>query len=204
MESIYTALMPSRATIPARSAGARFARDHLRGRGLQYAPNLDAIRHRSPGGIGDPAVRIQVRLDLPVGKNLQDRYEVGVVNRMKEDWEVLTGAKFRKGDAQYRQWLDQHGAYITNGGVLIVIKRSTASKLLPDLLCLGLLAKFRGYFPGYSKLITDYPNYLSWVVLKAHTLNASGTVRFDPPIRASRRTSTSTISTKTATRRRRT
>ena len=32
--------------------GARFARDHLGGRGLQYAPNLDAIRHRSPGGIG--------------------------------------------------------------------------------------------------------------------------------------------------------
>ena len=32
---------------------------------------------------------IQVKLDLPgVGSNLQDRYEVGVVNRMNQDWEV--------------------------------------------------------------------------------------------------------------------
>jgi len=124
----------------------------------------------------DPAVRIPVRFDLPVGKNLQDRYEVGVVSRMKESWTALAGAQFRKGDVQYQQWLNQQGAYITNGGVLIVIKRSTVSKPLPDLFCLGLLAKFKGYFPGYSKLITSYPNYLSWIVLKGHTLNASGSV----------------------------
>ena len=37
---------------------------------------------------------IDVRVDLPgVGSNLQDRYEVGVVNRINVDhWEVLTGA----------------------------------------------------------------------------------------------------------------
>jgi choline dehydrogenase-like flavoprotein len=41
---------------------------------------------------------IKVRVDLPgVGTNLQDRYEVSVVNRMKDDWEALRGAKFRKG-----------------------------------------------------------------------------------------------------------
>ena len=124
---------------------------------------------------------IELKVDLPgVGRNLQDRYEVSVVNRMKKDWQVLAGAQFRKGDALYQKWLEKKGVYITNGGVLIVIKRSTASKPLPDLFCLGLLVKFEGYFPGYSKWITDYPNYLSWVVLKAHTLNAAGRVK---PIR---------------------
>ena len=39
---------------------------------------------------------IEVKVDLPgVGKNLQDRYEVGVVNRMKFDrWHIFQGAKF--------------------------------------------------------------------------------------------------------------
>src|SRR5437660_736038 len=47
---------------------------------------------------------IQVRVDLPgVGTNLQDRYEVGVVNQLKEEWQVLKGAKFSKGDPQYQQ-----------------------------------------------------------------------------------------------------
>ena len=123
---------------------------------------------------------------------------------MKEDWQVLAGAQFRKGDALYQKWLEKKGVYITNGGVLIVIKRSTASKPLPDLFCLGLLVKFEGYFPGYSKWITDYPNYLSWVVLKAHTLNAAGRVKLIPPTRAIRRASTFTTSIRLATPKRRT
>ena len=47
---------------------------------------------------------IAVRVDLPgVGRNLQDRYEVGVVNRMNFDhWEVLKGATFARDDPQYR------------------------------------------------------------------------------------------------------
>ena len=43
---------------------------------------------------------IPVRVDLPgVGRNLQDRYEVGVVNRLSRDWEALGAARFEKGDA---------------------------------------------------------------------------------------------------------
>ena len=132
---------------------------------------------------------IEVRLDLPgVGANLQDRYEVGVVNRMKEDWEVLAGAKFAKGDRQYQEWAAvKKGVYTTNGGVLAVIKKSQPARPLPDLFCLGLLAKFKGYFPGYSELIAHHHNYLSWIVLKAHTVNTAGTVTLrskdprDPP-----------------------
>jgi choline dehydrogenase-like flavoprotein len=122
---------------------------------------------------------IPVRLDLPgVGTNLQDRYEVGVVNRMNEDWEVLKGAKYAKGDPQYEEWETRHqGVYTTNGAVLAVIKRSMAEQPLPDLFCFAVLGKFRGYFPGYSKLIKEHLNYLTWAVLKAHTINRAGEVR---------------------------
>src|SRR6202000_2279930 len=81
-------------------------------------------------GIG-PAQELQqhgisVQVDLPgVGKNLQDRYHVGVVNRMNfEEWEVFDGAKFAKGDPQYECWSqDRKGAYTTNGAVLSLFKR---------------------------------------------------------------------------------
>jgi len=121
---------------------------------------------------------IKVRIELPgVGRNLQDRYEVSVVNRMKVDWKSLTGAKFDKGDRQYAEWRsDRRGVYTTNGGALVVIKKSQSARVHPDLFCLGLVGKFKGYFPGYSELIARHHNYLSWVVLKAHTINNAGAV----------------------------
>ncbi|MGZ8466341.1 MAG: GMC family oxidoreductase, partial [Candidatus Binatia bacterium] len=69
---------------------------------------------------------IEARVDLAgVGKNLQDRYEVSVVNRMKEDWQMLASAKFAKGDSQFDEWLARKkGVYTTNGGVLAVVKQS--------------------------------------------------------------------------------
>jgi choline dehydrogenase len=69
---------------------------------------------------------IQVRVDLPgVGKNLQDRYEVGVVNRVAQNWKVLAGARFDKSDPQYRQWISQgRGVYASSGAALVVVKKS--------------------------------------------------------------------------------
>jgi choline dehydrogenase-like flavoprotein len=126
---------------------------------------------------------IEIRNHLPgVGKNLQDRYEVSVVNRMKNDWQMLAGSKFSRGDPQYREW-DQKkraGVYTTNGGVLAVIKKSKQDQL-PDLFCLGMVGKFKGYFPGYSKLLAEHQNYLSWIILKAHTLNNRGEVTLQSP-----------------------
>ena len=123
---------------------------------------------------------IEVKLDLPgVGKNLQDRYEVGVVNRMNfKSWEVLDDAKYAKGDPQYQEWESKRtGVYATNGAVLAIIKRSKEERPLPDLFCFALLGKFKGYFPDYSKLIKDHLNYLTWAVLKAHTNNRAGEVK---------------------------
>jgi choline dehydrogenase-like flavoprotein len=132
---------------------------------------------------------IAVKTDLPsVGTNLQDRYEASVVYRMRDDWDFMKAAEFRQGDACFQQWREsKSGVYATNGGMFAVIKNSRPERSAPDLFCLGLLARFEGYFPGYSKLVSDHRNYLSWIVLKAHTENTAGTVTLqsadprDPP-----------------------
>ena len=122
---------------------------------------------------------IEVRVDLPgVGQNLQDRYEVGVVNRMNFDqWHIFKGAKFDTNDPQYGQWRKHRkGPYVTNGSVLSIFKRSAPERPLPDLFCVAFLGRFEGYFPTYSDLFARNLNYLTWAVLKAHTNNRSGRV----------------------------
>ncbi len=122
---------------------------------------------------------IPVRVELPgVGKNLQDRYEVGVVNRMNFDrWNILEGVSFSHGDQAYRDWAKKReGLYTSNGAVLAAILKSSAERPLPDLFCFALVGLFGGYFPGYSALAVTKPNYLTWAILKAHTENRAGEV----------------------------
>jgi choline dehydrogenase-like flavoprotein len=123
---------------------------------------------------------IPLRVELPgVGRNLQDRYEVGIVNRMNfARWEILDGARFRHGDPQYREWAERGGGvYASNGAVLAAILKSRPERPLPDLFCFALLGLFGGYFPGYSALEVTKPNYLTWAILKAHTQNRAGEIR---------------------------
>lgn len=131
---------------------------------------------------------IEVKVDLPgVGSNLQDRYEVAVVNRMAEDWALFRGAKFNSTDPQFEDWMSGRGPYITNGSVLALFKRSSADRALPDLFCMATLGKFTGYYPGYSRIFAKDLNYLTWAVLKAHTNNCAGKITLrsadplDPP-----------------------
>src|SRR5262249_47981380 len=131
-------------------------------------------------GVGPPDTLarhgITVVVPLPgVGQNLQDRYEVAVVNRMKfPAWDMLQDATFSANDAPFREWANgRRGVYTTNGAVLSVIARSTFDRPVPDLFCYALLADFRGYVPGYSKVLPEHKNYLSWVVLKGHTANTA-------------------------------
>jgi len=122
---------------------------------------------------------IGVRVDLPgVGRNLQDRYEVSVVNRMNFDhWDVLKDATFTRGDPHYEEWARRRsGVYATNGAVLGVIKRSAPVRRLPDLFCMALLGRFDGYYPGYSRVLAEHLNYLSWTIVKGHTNNRAGEV----------------------------
>ena len=133
-------------------------------------------------GIGDPStlapLGIATTVTSPgVGRNLQDRYEVGVVSRMAQPWSVLNGARFERGDPLYQAWTHGRGMYISNGAALALSRRSSATVAVPDLFCMALLARFEGYFPGYSKLIADpAQNYLTWAILKSHTANRAGHV----------------------------
>ena len=131
-------------------------------------PRMELERHGIP-----------VRVELPgVGKNLQDRYEVGVVNRMNfEEWNIFKGAQFNTSDPQYRQWDKcRNGPYISNGAVLSMFKRSAPERPVPDLFCVAFLGRFQGYFPTYSKLFAESLNYLTWAILKSHTNNRAGEV----------------------------
>jgi len=122
---------------------------------------------------------IATRVDLSgVGKNLQDRYEVAVTNRMAFDaWSVFEGAEFNNRDPQYREWQDDHeGVYATNGALVAVVLRSSLERPVPDLFCYAILGHFTGYYPTYSSAFAGNPNCLTWVVLKGHTANTAGEV----------------------------
>ena len=122
---------------------------------------------------------IEPRVGLPgVGRNLQDRYEISVVDRMNmRAWQVYEGATFDTNDPQFAEWSGRRtGVYATNGSILALFKRSAPDVPLPDLFCMALLARFDGYYPGYSGRFAKDLNALTWVVLKGHTSNRAGTV----------------------------
>src|SRR6516162_11552036 len=159
-------------------ASAEATREVILCGGAFNTPQLLMLSGIGPRAVLQP-LGIPMRVELPgVGKNLQDRYEVGVVNRMNfERWNVLEGATFSPGDPAYRQWAEKReGLYISNGVVLAAILRSRLERPLPDLFCFGLVGFFGGYFPGYSSLAVTKPNYLTWAILKAHTQNRAGEV----------------------------
>lgn len=165
--------------LPGIKAKARAAREVILAGGAFNTPQLLQL-----SGIG-PREELEkhgipVLADLPgVGQNLQDRYEVCVVNEMNfPNWEVLKGATFSRGDAQYAEWeTNGTGVYGGNGAVIAAIRRSFPERPLPDLFCFAVLAKFYGYFPGYSQQVVDHLNIMSWAILKAHTNNRGGFVK---------------------------
>jgi choline dehydrogenase-like flavoprotein len=178
---LYTA-DPHATLAPAPTMMLRARREIILAGGAFNTPQLLML-----SGIGDPEVlrRAQVKpiVNLPgVGRNLQDRYEVAVVNRMRRDWRLLEGATFRCGDKPYMDWQNnRHGAYTTNGSLVSVIQRSTNWKPVPDLFCYALLADFRGYHPQYAEQVAARKNILTWVVLKGHTNNVGGRVTIESP-----------------------
>ena len=127
---------------------------------------------------------IKVLVDLPgVGENLQDRYEVGIVNRMKQDITLLDGPLAAPGQGppdadlhDFYEWQRAEGPYTSNGVLLSIIKKSKEGIHVPDLFILGIPIKFKGYYPGYSKPIATERNYFTWAIPKAYTNNRAGTV----------------------------
>ena len=146
-------------------------------------------------GVGPPeelarhGIEARVPLD-GVGRNLQDRYEVGVVHRAHRPWASLAGVEFAVGDPAYRAWEKGDGMYASNGAAVAFTLRSKAARARgsdPDLFAMALLTRFFGYFTGYSDIIRSSRSDLTFAVLKAHTNNRGGRVRLassdprDPP-----------------------
>lgn len=130
------------------------------------------------------ALNIPVRLDLPgVGQNLQDRYEVGVVYEMVDDWTVNAGATFSDNpdfDPALAQWLDSRtGVYTSGGSALAYLFRSDPANLDPDLFVFALATHFQGYFPLYFSFFEPVRNQFTWAILKAHTKNTGGVVELE-------------------------
>lgn len=131
-------------------------------------------------------LNIPVRVDLSgVGANLQDRYEVGVINEMAKDFSLLKDCTFiepkseqeEQADPGFREWKNSKtGIYATNGAVLGIVKKSSPERQDPDLFIFGLPAYFKGYFLKYSELIAETMNRFTWAILKGHTNNTAGTV----------------------------
>lgn len=185
---------PTPSPTPGESRTANATREVILAGGAFNTPQLLMLSGIGPPDeLGRPDINIPVQVPLRgVGRNLQDRYEVTVVNRMKEDWKALEGARFDKTDPIYAKWASKggrrKGVYTTNGAVLSVILRSwtAGAPPLPDLFCFALLGNFKGYVPDYTKNARDELNYLSWAVLKGHTQNATGSVTLASPAPADR------------------
>jgi choline dehydrogenase len=173
--------------VPGDEKYVRAGREVILAAGVFNTPQLLML-----SGIGDAGHLtdhgIAAVKDLPgVGRNLQDRYEIGVVNRMKRPWKALKGSTYSVGDRQHWKWrLLRTGPYTSNGLMFSVMFPARTNREQPDLCCFLLLADFRGYHPGYSDRIRKL-DYLTWTVLKAYTTNTAGTVRLrsgkaiDPP-----------------------
>jgi choline dehydrogenase len=117
-----------------------------------------------------------------VGRNLQDRYEVGVVSKTIGDFTITRGSTFRRPnigedpDPQFAEWIDGTGPYTTNGVVVCVTRKSDPARAEPDLFMFCVPGVFRGYFPGWTSDIARNKTQFSWLILKSHTNNRAGAV----------------------------
>ena len=137
---------------------------------------------------------INVIADRPgVGANLQDRYEIPVINQLDHEFTLLAGYDFSgdPDDQGFREWDDRKtGFYATNGGTIAIMRRSGETPGPNcDLFIFGIPGEFAGYRLGYSEAIRtpEGRSRFSWIILKAHTSNR-GKVRLrttdprDPPV----------------------
>lgn len=169
---------PSPSDAPGETRQVFAAREVILAGGTFNTPQLLMLSGIGPRAVLDTC-GVPVRVELEgVGKNLQDRYEVAVVNRMSfPAWKVLEGATFTREDSQYQDWANyRDGVYDSNGAMISVVARSGPAAFSPDLFLYSVLGRFEGYFPGYSSLPAKNPNFLTWVILKAHTNNTAGEV----------------------------
>lgn len=131
--------------------------------------------------------KIPVQITLPgIGRNLQDRYEVGITYELPAEFSALKDSicnpdviQNAASDAAWQQWVSgDQGFYASNGALMGLILKSPQASVEPDLFLFALPGDFHGYYTGYSKKEFEgvTRRRLSWIILKAHTRNRSGRV----------------------------
>lgn len=135
---------------------------------------------------------IKARVNLPgVGHNLQDRYEISLVNEMEEPFLADELADFSddpEKDQFLKMWLQhREGPYNSMGSPLMYLIKSSPDKPAQDLILFSRAVRFQGYFPNWFWAFRPILNQFTWTILKAHTKNRGGRVRlksnnpFDTP-----------------------
>ncbi|KAI1631437.1 choline dehydrogenase [Biscogniauxia mediterranea] len=130
---------------------------------------------------------IPVVLDLPgVGKNLQDRIEVGVSADATSNFTRILDCTYlgTEDDPCWDQYSNtdnvdaEKGTYASNGLPMGIFALSSLADGEHDLWLGGFPALFQGFFPGFSTnaATPSAKNHWSWLILKAHTTNNAGTV----------------------------
>jgi choline dehydrogenase len=126
-----------------------------------------------------PNIGIKVRIPLNgVGTNLQDRYEIGIVSEVADDFSSIDACQpLTQNDPCVAKWRDGQGVYNTNGATIGVIKKSSVAEKDCDLIIFGGPARFKGYYPGYARDAVANKKTFTWAILKAHTRNTAGYVK---------------------------
>ena len=170
---------PSRFGKPTGPAVEVFAnREVILSAGAYITPQLLMLSGIGPRDVLE-GLEIPIRVLLPgVGKNLQDRYEVGIVAQAREPFRLLKNATFHgpspanpNGDEFFREWRQNGtGLYATNGAVIGFIARSSAAENdEPDLFIFGVPGAFPGYYTNWSEDSVNPPHdKWTWLLLKAH------------------------------------
>lgn len=131
---------------------------------------------------------IEVVNDLPgVGTNMQDRYEVTVIGKAPDKFDVEKDCTFGfngQADPCLENWKTgkspiQKSPYATSGAALGIVQKSSAAAEsdVPDIFILGTPGIFAGFYPGYSYDAVIHGDRWSWLTLKAHSRNNAGTVK---------------------------
>ena len=178
--SLYSAdLRASEGAAAPKTYRVKATREVILAAGVFNTPQLLKL-----SGIGARAelqqFNIPVKVDLPgVGTNLQDRYEVGVVTELSQEFSAFRRCTFGADshDPCYQDWKNGKGAYTSNGGAVSILAKSSPSQPEADLHMFALPGVFKGYYPGYSVDANADKKHLTWVILKGHTQNHGGTVK---------------------------
>ncbi|QRV82826.1 GMC oxidoreductase [Ceratobasidium sp. AG-Ba] len=141
-------------------------------------------------GIGDSnqlsKYNISTVSNLPgVGTNLQDRIEMTIVWRLKQNHTILNGCLFGDTftDPCLKEWSEQghKNVYSSGPGVWAHAYKSSSSLPYLDVWSMWGPGAFKGYFRGYpADLSQNIGNSFNNVILKAHT-SSKGWVRLTGP-----------------------